>query len=111
MDPLWIVEVSFGRLIFQVPHSCSSTRRERGLSSRLVAGRRWRLHSSQKHGIHVRAETRYEEFSKALLDEAAHSADLYSDTRRILNREIPVSSVRLYFNELVSRTEKPRVIA
>ena len=64
------------------------------------------LHSSPKHGIYVRAETSYEEFSKALLDEAAHSAELYSDIRRILNREVPISSTRLYFNELVSRARE-----
>lgn len=64
------------------------------------------LHSSLKHGIPVRAGTTYEEFSKALLDEAAHSAELYSDTRRILNREVPISSARLYFNELVSRARE-----
>jgi pre-mRNA-processing factor 40 len=74
-------------------------RQDRSFLSRLV-------HSSPKHGIAVRTETTYDEFSKALLDEAAHSPELYSDTRRILNREDPISSARLYFIELISRARE-----
>jgi pre-mRNA-processing factor 40 len=74
-------------------------RRDRSFLSSLV-------HSSPKHGIAVCPETTYDGFSKALLDEAAHSPELYSDTRRILNHEDPISSARLYFSELVSRARE-----
>lgn len=64
------------------------------------------VHSSKSQRISVFADTTYEKFSKALLDEAAHSPDLHSDTRRILNRDDPVSSARLYFDELVERARQ-----
>jgi hypothetical protein len=63
------------------------------------------IHSSAKEAVTVSAEMTYDEFSRALLDQAAHSPDLYSETRGILNREDPISSARLYFNELVSRAK------
>lgn len=70
-------------------------RRDRSFLSNLV-------HSSAKHALSVHAETPFDEYSRALLDQAAHSPELYSETRGILNREDPISSARLYFNELVS---------
>jgi pre-mRNA-processing factor 40 len=56
-----------------------------------------------KQTLSVHPNMRYDEFSRALLDQAAHSPDLYSETRGILNREDPISSARLYFNELLSK--------
>jgi hypothetical protein len=53
----------------------------------------------------VKATMKYDEFTKALLDEAAVVSDLYNEARRIINRESPVSSARLYFDELVLRVK------
>lgn len=61
------------------------------------------LSTSSPKALTVHANMRYDEFSRSLLDQAAHSPDLYSETRGILNREDPISSARLYFNELVSK--------
>lgn len=72
-------------------------RRDRSFLSNLVHS------SSAKQTLTVHADMRYDEYSRALLDHAAHSPELYSETRVILNREDPISSARLYFNELVSR--------
>mmetsp|Transcript_27814 Transcript_27814/g.64432 ORF Transcript_27814/g.64432 Transcript_27814/m.64432 type:complete len:173 (+) Transcript_27814:3-521(+) len=76
-------------------------RRDRSFLSRLV------FPSSNKgKGIVVRRDMSYEAFSKALLDEAAYSAEVYSDTRQILNHNDPVSSARIYFNELNARARE-----
>ena len=74
-------------------------RRDRSFLGRLV-------HPPSKPSIVVTKDMKYEVFSKALLDEAAHSPDMYSDTRRILNREDPISSARLYFDELVAMAKE-----
>lgn len=71
-------------------------RQERAILSRLV-------NPSDKPEIVVTHETSLEEFTKLLLKEAEHSPEIYGDTRRIANREEPISSVRLYLEELVSR--------
>lgn len=72
-------------------------RRDRGFLSQLV-------HPSSNRDIVVSAGTVYEEFTKALLDQAAGSSEMYTEARRIINRESPVSSSRLYFNELLLRS-------
>lgn len=70
-------------------------RRDRSFLSNLA-------HSSvNKKQLTVQAEMHYDEYTRALLDQAAHSPELYSETRGILNREDPISSARLYFNELL----------
>ena len=69
---------------------------ERSFLSRL-------LNPPNKKGFHVKVDTSYDEFTKILLEEAAHSQDVYGDTRRIINRKEPVSSARLYYDELVSQ--------
>ena len=74
-------------------------RRDRSFLSNLIQ-------PSAKEGLIVTAEMTYEKFSRALLDQAAHSPDLYSETRGILNREDPISSARLYFNEFVSKAKE-----
>lgn len=79
-------------------------RRDRSFLSRLV-------NPTSKKGISIKLETKYDDFCKALLDESAHSAELYSDTRQILNSEEPVSSARLYFNEIVGRASESQGIA
>ena len=58
----------------------------------------WRKAKSK---MELSAETQYEDFTKALLDVVSESADSYSTVRRIINREEPVSSAKLYFDELV----------
>jgi pre-mRNA-processing factor 40 len=62
--------------------------------------------SSSKQSLSVHPNMTYDEFSRALLDQAAHSPDLYGETRGILNREDPISSARLYFNELLSQARE-----
>ena len=71
-------------------------RRERNFLSHLV-------HPENKKEIEVTVATTYDEFTKLLLDGAAYSPDVYGDARRIINREEPISSARLYYNELVAR--------
>lgn len=75
-------------------------RRDRSFLDNLV-------HSSPKQLV-VRANMSYDEYSRALLDQAAHSPELYSETRGILNREDPISSARLYFDELVLKASDSR---
>ena len=58
----------------------------------------WRKAKSK---IKLSAETQYGDFTKALLDAVAESSDSYSTARRIVTREEPVSSAKLYFDELV----------
>jgi pre-mRNA-processing factor 40 len=70
--------------------------RERSFLSRL-------LHQPNKKEIQVKAATPYEEFTKLLLDEASHSQELYGDTRQIINTGEPISSARLYYDELIAR--------
>ena len=50
----------------------------------------------------VTAESKYEGFTKGLLDAAAYSPEVYSDVRRIIKEELPVSSAKLFFDELVA---------
>jgi len=76
-------------------------RRDRSFLNNLV-------HSPSKQALTVHADMTYEEYSRALLDQAAHSPELYSETRGILNREDPISSARLYFNELVLKARDSR---
>ena len=58
----------------------------------------WRKAKSK---LKLSAETQYEDFTKALLDAVAESSDSYSTARRIVTREEPVSSAKLYFDELI----------
>lgn len=58
----------------------------------------WRKAKSK---IKLSAEMQYEDFTKALLDAVAESSDSYSTARRIVTRKEPVSSAKLYFDELL----------
>jgi hypothetical protein len=73
-------------------------RRERSLLSRT-------LHPTANKEIVLKEATTYEEFTKLLLDEAAYSPELYGETRRVINRE-PISSARLYYDELILRAKE-----
>jgi pre-mRNA-processing factor 40 len=75
-----------------------SYRRDRAFLSQLV-------HPTSNKDIVVTSTMQYDEFTKALLDEAADSSEMYSEARRIIGRENPVSSARLYFDELVLRAK------
>jgi pre-mRNA-processing factor 40 len=75
-----------------------SYRRDRAFLSQLV-------HPASNKDIVVTSAMKYDEFTKALLDEAADSSDMYSEARRIIGRENPVSSAQLYFDELVLRAK------
>jgi pre-mRNA-processing factor 40 len=74
-------------------------RRERSLLSRT-------LHPTANKEIVLKETTTYEAFTKLLLDEAAYSPELYGETRRIINREEPISSARLYYDELILRAKE-----
>jgi pre-mRNA-processing factor 40 len=74
-------------------------RRERSFLNRL-------LHPSNKKEIVVKVGTSFDEFTKLLLDEAAYSPDVYGDARRMINREEPVSSARLCYDELIARASE-----
>jgi len=80
-------------------------RRDRSFLSRLASV------STKASRVEVTVDTSYEDFTKGLLDLAAHSPEQYSDVRRVLNREEPVSSARLYFNELVLRAKEAAELA
>lgn len=71
-------------------------RQERAFLSRLI-------NPPDKAEITVYPGISLDDFAKLLLKEADFSSDIYADTSRIINREEPVSSVRLYLEELVSR--------
>jgi pre-mRNA-processing factor 40 len=74
-------------------------RRDRSFLARLVQ-------PLSSKGVSVTIETTYEDFSKALLNEAAYSPEQYSDIRQILNHEDPISSARLYFNDLHTQVKE-----
>ncbi len=71
-------------------------RQERAILSRLI-------NPSDKPEIIVNPETSLEDFVLLLVKEAEHTSESYGDTKRIVSREDPVSSARLYLEELVSR--------
>jgi pre-mRNA-processing factor 40 len=49
-----------------------------------------------------RADSKYEDFTKVLLDAAAPSPDSYRDVRRIIQEELPVSSAKILFDEIIA---------
>lgn len=64
------------------------------------------IYPSSKSDEIVKKETTFDEFSSALLEKASEqSQDAYKETRQIINQEAPVSSARLYFNELSMRAK------
>ncbi len=62
------------------------------------------LTETSKDGI-FRADAKYEDFKEFILKAAAYSPDTYSDARRVINEENPVSSAKLYFDEMVLRAK------
>lgn len=50
----------------------------------------------------VAIDSKYGNFTKGLLDAAAYSPEAYSDVRRIIKEELPVSSAKLFFDELLA---------
>lgn len=75
-------------------------RRDRSFLSRLLQS------SSNKKVTSVTAESKFDDFTKELLDNAAFSPDQYNTTRQILNHDDPVSSARIYFHELVTEAKE-----
>ncbi|KAL3920020.1 MAG: hypothetical protein SGILL_003465 [Bacillariaceae sp.] len=58
----------------------------------------------------IKRETTYESFKKLLMEVASYSEEAERDAYRIISREDPVSSARLYYDELMSllsRQQKP----
>jgi len=76
----------------------STYRSDRTFLSQLV-------YPSSKSDEIVKAETTYDEFTQALLHRASESGtpDVYAKTKEIIHLSDPVSSARLYFNELSMR--------
>jgi pre-mRNA-processing factor 40 len=72
--------------------------RERALLSRLI-DESWDVASL------VKPDTSFEDFTKTLLERSERPSDLYSDIKRIINREEPVSTARVYWEELVSKAQ------
>ncbi|GFH52214.1 hypothetical protein CTEN210_08690 [Chaetoceros tenuissimus] len=50
----------------------------------------------------VTLDTKYDQFTKNLLDSVAHSPDLYSDVRKIIQDDNPVSSARILYDEIIA---------
>jgi pre-mRNA-processing factor 40 len=74
-------------------------RKERSFLSQII-------YPSSKGDEIVQKATTFDEFLTALLDKASElSADAYQETKAIVNEETPVSSARLYFNELSMRAK------
>ena len=71
-------------------------RRERALLSKLID-------ESCSAEPFVKHDTPFEDFTQNLLTRAERPSDLYSDVKRIINREDPVSTARIYWEELVSK--------
>jgi len=65
-----------------------------------------RLSSSSTKKLSVVVGSSYDEFTKSLLEAAAYSPEVYSDARRVINQEEPVSSAKLYFDELILRVKE-----
>ncbi len=63
------------------------------------------LIDSSKDPITIEMDSEYDSFKEGLLKAAAFSPDAYSDARRVINDEDPVSSARLYFDEMVVKAK------
>lgn len=63
------------------------------------------LLSSTKSGV-VKSDTEYEDFKNAVLKAAEYSPECYSDVRRIISREEPVSNAKVFFDELIVKAKE-----
>lgn len=72
-------------------------RRERSFLFRL-------LRPPGKPDVVISAGTTFDSFKKTITHESAYSSEIQNETFRIINREDPVSSVRLLFDELTAQT-------
>ena len=72
--------------------------RERALLSRLI-DESWTAELFVKH------DTSFLEFTQNLLARVERPSDLYSDIKGIINTEDPVSTARIYWEELVSKAQ------
>jgi pre-mRNA-processing factor 40 len=71
-------------------------RRERSFLARC-------LESSVNPAASVTTETTFEEFKSLLKNRSSYSTEVQNETFRIINRDDPVSSARLFYNELIAR--------
>jgi pre-mRNA-processing factor 40 len=71
-------------------------RRERSFLGRLI-------NSPGKSEFKVTSSTSYEAFKGTITTEASYSPEVQAETWRIIDREDPVSSARLFYNELIAR--------
>ena len=60
---------------------------------------------SRKDSV-VKPSTTYQEFTAMLKNEAEYSPGASGDVRRIINREDPVSSARLFYDDLIFRAKE-----
>lgn len=72
-------------------------RRERNFLSRL-------LRPPGRPDVVIAAGTTFENFKKIITQESAYSSEIQNEMFRIVNREEPVSSARLLFDELTAQT-------
>lgn len=61
------------------------------------------IHSCRRKESDIGSDSTYEDFTKWLLELASESQELYAETRQIIYTEEPLSSARLYYDELISR--------
>jgi pre-mRNA-processing factor 40 len=76
-------------------------RLERNFLSRL-------LRPPGRPDVVISAGTSFENFKKIITEESAYSSEIQNETFRIVNREDPVSSARLLFDELTAQTESSK---
>jgi pre-mRNA-processing factor 40 len=74
-------------------------RRDRALLAGLV-------HPASNKDILVTGKTTFDEFTRALLQEASYSPEVHADIRHIINHNDPVSSALVYFNELTAKANE-----
>jgi len=66
------------------------------------------LVESHKDAV-IKADTEFDDFKDTILQAAAHSPEDYSNARRCINDQDPVSSAKLYFDEIVLRAKNGTV--
>ena len=66
---------------------------------KVILNRVWEMSKKDFAFVDDDYNANVEEFGKMMLEWSARSPDLYGEIRRMSNRENPLSSVRLFFNE------------
>ena len=53
----------------------------------------------------INADSKFDDFKAMILKEAEYSSDAYANARRVINEEDPVSSAKLFFDEMVLKAK------